>query len=400
MVICGMCSAVPVADAAEPDRPVFPNPHPEAQWFPKAGLGLFVHWGLSSVDGKVELSWGMLKNVPWDSNHITPEQYFKLADRFNPDKYDPDKWLSAAKRAGFQYAVLTARHHEGYSLWPSKPSKATGYQFGTATHMGGRDLVRPFVEACRRNDMRVGLYYSPGDWYYERNYRSFNYKGEPLGLKHEPVERPPMPEELRAGFGPYVLAQIKELLTWYGKIDVLWFDGGPNVISIPEIRELQPWIVVNPRMHGSGDFETPEWEFPGRMDGWWENCVGWGGGWAYKSDERYKSTSWALTRLAKCRGFGGNLLLNVGPRPNGELPDIVYKQFAEMEQWMQHSGKSLIGAEAGPWPEKGNVPITVRADTWYLHVLPDHKDPITLAGVAEPEKVTLSLHKIDVHVDG
>ena len=116
---------------------------PARRWFPEAGLGLFIHWGLSSVDGNQELSWGMMTHCPWKApKAITPEAYWKLADRFNPRHYNPEKWLQAAKDAGFGYAVLTTKHHDGYALWPSKFG-----DFSTRTKMGGRDLVRLYVDA-------------------------------------------------------------------------------------------------------------------------------------------------------------------------------------------------------------------------------------------------------------
>ncbi|NNM87599.1 MAG: glycoside hydrolase, partial [Phycisphaerae bacterium] len=174
--------------------------HPEAQWFPRAGLGLFIHWGIASVHGGIDLSWGMIANTPWDAaaqgkNKITPEDYWALAPRFQPDRYNPDLWLKAAADAGFQYAVLTTQHHDGYTLWPSRYSS-----LGVQTHLAGRDLVRPYVEACRRHGLKVGLYYSPPDWLFDRDYKSFNYgtenparfPGRPhFNTHHQPCTLPP-----------------------------------------------------------------------------------------------------------------------------------------------------------------------------------------------------------------
>jgi alpha-L-fucosidase len=162
------------------------------------------------------------------------------------------------------------------------------------------------------------------------------------------------------------------------------------VISLDEIRRLQPHIVINPRMHGKGDFLTPECEFPEtRPVGWWEICQIWGHGWSYYKDEEYNSTGWALDLLAHTRSWGGNLLLDVGPRPNGELPDVVYERFAEMESWMKHSGESLFGIEPGPWTETCNVPVTLRKSTCYLHVVPGFKGAVELKKSEKPAKVTL-----------
>lgn len=132
------------------------NTHPDAQWFATTRLGLFATWGISSVHGEIDLSWSMIKNITWDTeyegkNKVTPREYYQLADKFNPDRYDPDLWLKAAAKAGYKYAVLTTRYHDGYALWPSQFRS-----LNTRTHMNGRDLVRPCVEACRKNGLMEG----------------------------------------------------------------------------------------------------------------------------------------------------------------------------------------------------------------------------------------------------
>lgn len=373
--------------------------HPGAQWFPEAGLGLFLHWGISSAHprGGQEISWAMMKNLPWDPDNrhtVTPREYFALAETFDPQKYDPDKWIAAAARAGFRYAVLTTKHHDGYALWPSDAG-----DYDTGEYLDGRDLVRPFVEACRRHGLKVGLYYSPPDWHFMRDYMTFNYGSQNraqypdrphLGLDHEPVELTPAPPEYSAQYQQYIHDQVVELLTRYGRIDLLWFDGGPEAIGIDEIRALQPHIVVNPRMHGRGDFETPECRLPeSRPEGWWEVCTIVSRGWAYKKDEWYQPLGKMLDWLSQTRAWDGNLLLNVGPRPTGELPDVVYERFEEMERWMAHSGQAVFGVKGGPWPEKCSVPVTVRADVWYLHVLTTSEPPVRLQVDAQPQAVRL-----------
>ena len=323
-------------------EPFVRTAHPDAQWFGSAGLGLFIHWGISSVHGGIDISWGMMANTPWDAhlanrNKITPEEYFGLADRFAPEQYDPDRWLAPAAKAGFTYAVMTTRHHDGYAMWPSEHGS-----FGTKTHLGGRDLVQPYVEACRRNGLKVGLYYSPPDWYWNRQYMTFNYKSRKkahspdqpeFGLRHEVVTIPAKPAGWDARYQAYVRAQVIELLTRY-QPDLLWFDGGPNVISIEEIREYNPGIVVNPRMHGYGDFKTPECRMPeAPIDGWWELCEIWPAcGWGYEIEdgEKYKSLEWFLGRLRQVRKWNGNYLINVAPRPDGSLPDAYYARIAEL----------------------------------------------------------------------
>jgi alpha-L-fucosidase len=377
--------------------------HPDAQWFGNAGLGLFIHWGISSLPGYIDLSWGMMADTPWDANlanrnKITPEDYFNLAKRFNPDKYDPSLWLKTAAESGFKYAVMTTRHHDGYAMWPSQFG-----EFGVKQYLGGRDLVQPFVDACRKAGLKVGIYYSPPDWYYHRKYISFHYGSggdsrfpgrKHFGLRHEPLDELPMePPGFDDEFRAYVRGQIMELLRNYGKIDVLFFDGGqvtPPIISIDEIRSLQPGIVINPRMHGKGDYETPECASPAsRPKGWWERCDQWNlGGWGYAGED-YASTAYFLDLLAETRAWGGNLLINCAPRPSGELPSLYYARLAELKAWLKHSAESVFDTQGGPWPEQCNVPITVRKNRWYLHFTSNQVKEAIVTDVSEPLDVKL-----------
>ena len=191
--------------------------NPGAQWYPDAGLGLFLHWGIASVKA-MNISWPMIpgralaakriddsaereriiRERDWNLNgkppQITPNQYWAMAKDFNPQSYDPDKWLRAAKDAGFQYAVLTARHHEGFALWPSKFG-----DFNTKNYMGGRDLVKDYVEACRKNGLKVGLYYSPPDWHFDRDYMDFFWPGvRTLNPEFQPIGTDATPRSPRS----------------------------------------------------------------------------------------------------------------------------------------------------------------------------------------------------------
>ena len=319
------------------------NDHPDAQWFPEAGLGLFIHWGISSVHGSLELSWGMMKNTPWDAsqknrNKVTPEEYYKLAEKFHPDKYDPDKWLKAAADAGFKYAVLTTKHHDGYALWPS----AYG-QMGTHIYMSGCDLLKPYVDACRKNGLKVGFYYSPPDWYFRRDTMSFGYgsKGTEasphLGMRHKPRTLAEQTSEFKQQYRDYVRGQVEELLTDYGPIDVLWFDGSvPDAITIERVRELQPQIGVNDRQHHVGDFATKGFECKlpkTQPEGWWEYCDSVVGTWAYTKPERCQPIETIMERYQRIRRLGGNYLMNFAPRPNGEMPDCYYERMVEVNAW-------------------------------------------------------------------
>ena len=394
----GMCLAIggalALSQAAAASPPWFTRTqHSEAQWFPRAGMGLFMHWGIHSVAG-IQPSWAMIKDYPhgYDPRYHPLERYYTLADQFNPGQYDPDKWMAAAKRAGFTYAVLTAKHHDGYCLWPT--------QFGvrgTLQYMGGRDLLGPYVEACRKHGLKVGLYFSPRDW---------SYPGYPVGDvqfdynkrgKHPAVD-PVANQRAFDEFYEFTIGQLGELLTRYGRIDLLWFDGmgwhGVDDIrtrqTIEWIRKLQPWIVINNRWGGVGDYGTPEWRGPQkRPEGWWEHCISWNGHWGYNPRGAFRSTAWVLSTLCQNRAWGGNFLLNCGPAPDGTMPAGFYGCCDELAQWMSHSRESVIGAGPGPWPEGANVPITTRDDVWYLHFVDQQVNQARVTGVPKPVSAKL-----------
>ncbi len=220
---------------------------------------------------------------------------------------------------------------------------------------------------------------------------TFSYGGKPSGNPDfdRPIAAFSEAEESQwqSAYQAYVRGQVEELLTRYGQIDLLWFDGGPEAISFARLRELQPGLVVNPRMHGYGDFETAECEFPReRKSGWWEMCSIWQlGGWGYDRHEQYKSTAWMLEEFSRVRSWGGNYLINVGPRPNGQLPEVVYDRLKELGQWMNMHSESVFGTSGYGWPEESNVPATRKGNTVYLFAAPQVKDPIKVSvpGAAE-----------------
>lgn len=383
-------------------------------WFREATIGLFVHWGLSSVHGGVDLSWGMIEDKPWGSedDSIPPAEYYALAKEFDPDAFDPDRWLRAAREAGMEYATLTARHHDGFALWPSEYG-----EFSTATHGDGRDFVGEFVDACRRQGLRVGLYYSPRDWTHPAYpdapgpYEDLG-AGEPETTTAETAapgnDRVPVPSsdsiaDFEAYFS-YVHGQLEELLTRYGRIDQLWFDGflpegSPIARGAGELHDLvrsaQPDIVVNDRCGSPrlGDYNTPEGAAPDRpMDRPWERAEPWaGGGWAFTEGADYPDLETTLELIARTASRGGNLLLSVGPDAEGRLPDVAYDRLGELADWMDHGGPAVRDVDAGPWPERADVPITRSRDgrTWYLHVLAKHEGPVTVQHVPEPRSVRL-----------
>lgn len=358
---------------SKPRVPQEKNNHPDAQWFPDAGLGLFIHWGLTSTDASGDLSWGMLANKPWKDQTITPNNYYAAAKCWKPDGMNYDTLLAEAKKAGVTYAVMVTKHHDGFTLWPS----AYG-DIGTKYSFGGRDFVKEFTDACRKQGIKVGLYYSPPDWWFDRLYKNFSYKSsEKLGMDHQPVTIPPKPADHDAKRAALVRNQVTELLTNYGKIDLIWFDGGRGEIPNAEVRRLQPGIIINRRNGGGGDYGDSEVSLPKkRFSGWFETCATcWPSRkWSYTEEYGFDSAALALTKLVLLRAWGGNLLANVGPKGDGTLNPQTHQCWSDMAQWMSHSRESVIGANAGPWPAQGdqtsNLPITTGKGTAYVHFLP------------------------------
>lgn len=371
-----------------------PTHHPDAAWYPDAGLGLFIHWGIHSVAG-VQPSWAMIKDYPagGDPAMHPPERYYALADAFDPQNYDPGAWMAAAAEAGFTYAVLTAKHHDGYALWPTQFGN-----MGTRQYMNGRDLLKPYIEACRKHGLRAGLYFSPRDWHYpgyplDDVAFDHNKRGQ-----HPPVENPDQNSRDFEAFYAYTIGQLHELLTSYGQLDLLWFDGmgwhGIDDIHTDQtlawIRMLQPGIVINDRWGGKGDFSTPEWEFPeGPPRGWWENCISWNGHWGYNPNGTFQSNDWVMGRLVRAREWGGNFLLNVGPAPDGAMPLGFHERCAGLSGWMKTNREALIGAYPSPGEERSNVRLTTRGKTWYAHIPPNHQGDVELRFVRPPDRLTL-----------
>ncbi len=321
--------------------------HPDAQWFKNGGnIGMFLHYGLSSVNGCIDLSWGMIANKPYETElgveyRITPRKYWDMAKEFKPVNFaaSMDRLMKSLKESGFTYAVLTTRHHEGFALWPSQYG-----DFNIGKYQPGMDLVKDFVEACRKYGIKTGFYYSPPDWHYMRDYMSFNYGRFTdllYNIDHEKVDSIPEPsEEFKKGYHEYIRGQLKELLTNYGKIDILWFDGSceyPYDVTTPEeIRSLQPGIIFNNRLFGVGDFKTPEVKFPQeKPEGPWEYCMLWPDGpwWSFMyQSKNFRSVEWLLDTYNKCKNWNGNFLVNVGPMADGSMPELTYTKLEEYKE--------------------------------------------------------------------
>lgn len=366
------------------------NNHPLAAWFPKAGFGLFIHWGAIADYGGTDISWGMLANKSWpDDGTITPNFYYKLMDSWKPKNFDIDKMLGEAKAAGFQYAVFTTKHHDGYTMWPSQHAP-----IGTHTKLNHRDFVREFVNACAKHGLKVGLYYSPPDWYFDRKYRNWSYNDSVfLDMDHKPVakipQKPAQHDSLRKQM---VAAQVRELLTQYGRIDLMWFDGGVSEITNQEVRKLQPGIVINRRNGAPGDFGDSEGALPqSRFNGWFETCdpVWPNRWWSYSYSDDYATAGEVIANLVKLRAWGGNYLANIGPAGDGSIPQEAQKAMQQLAQWMQHSKEAVVDVEGGNYPEKSNVPVTLKKNVVYAFALPNHQAALKVSLQHRPTKAIL-----------
>ena len=295
------------------------------KWWREARFGMFVHYGLFSQAGGCEWE-EALGNYP-------KEEYEEYANSFDTAPGAPRQWVKLAKNAGAKYVIMTTRHHEGFSLWDSKVNPINSVNYGPH-----RDLVREFVDACREFDMKVGFYSSLMDWH------------NPDGWKC--MTDP----EARRRFLDYIEALNVELLTNYGKLDILWYDvampldgwdAWESVIRNQRLRELQPDIIINNRSLLDEDYGTPEETVEAGTRNW-EACMTMNGmTWCYTDENqvgKYNYTSAQILRmLNKCSREGGNLLLNFGPRPDGTVPSDVVGPLKEVGEWLSRNGEAAYG---------------------------------------------------------
>ncbi len=350
-------------------------------WFDTARFGMFIHWGHSSQQG-VELSWPMVGgNAALPAGDMTVAEYQSSAATFNPANWDPVALARTAKGLGMQYGVFTSKHHDGYAMFQTKTST-----FGVEHSPYGRDIVREYVDAFRAEGLRIGLYFSLIDWAHP-DYPPFTDEDRPYRFGRS---KPPEPEPW-SRFVDVMFEQVRELLTNYGTIDVIWFDGGwertPEQWRAKElealIRELQPGILINDRLPTVGDFETPEQFVPALApDRTWETCMTLNESWGYNPrDEAWKSPRQVVHTLCEVASKGGNLLLNVSPMGDGSIMPEQRAILGAMQRWLSQNGASIVGTEPGlePWQFYG--PSTKRGETIYLHLLMRPYETVTVRGI-------------------
>ncbi len=314
-------------------------------------FGMFIHWGPVSLKG-TEIGWSRGREIPID-------EYDNLYKQFNPVKFNADDWVSVAKAAGMKYIILTTKHHDGFCLWNTRQT-----DFNIMNSPFKRDVVKELAEACKKQGIAFGTYYSTCDWHNP---------DFPLTSPGGTVTREKYDLE---AYTTYLKRQVAELLVNYGPLYVLWFDvpqkfdavRGQSVIDLA--HQIQPDIIINNRTGAKGDFDTPEQRVGGfQNDRPWETCMTIGRQWAWKPNDDVKSLEQCIQSLVRSTGGDGNLLFNVGPKSDGSIEPLQIERLKEMGQWLQKYGYSIYGTRGGPFKPTDWGVSTRKGNTNYLHIL-------------------------------
>nr|WP_281069353.1 alpha-L-fucosidase [Rhizobium phaseoli] len=352
-------------------------PEEKKAWFVHDRFGMFVHWGLYALPARHE--WVKSREELDDTDY---QKYF---DHFDPDLYDPREWARRAKAAGMKYVVLTTKHHEGFCLWDTK---ATDFKVTNTPY--GKDLLRPFVDAFRAEGLRIGFYYSLIDWHHP------DFTVDP----RHPQRNHPDATKINEGrdmqrYAAFMREQVRELLTEFGRIDIMWFDFSYPQWKLGElvgkghrdweseklvrlVRELAPDIIINNRLDLAGlqpDIVTPEQYMPRawpERDGRrvvWEACQTLSSSWGYHRDEdTWKSTEQLVQMLVGTVAIGGNLLMNVGPTARGTLDHRALSALAAYEEWMALHERSIVGCTQSDFTAPPDCRLTQNGDRLYIHL--------------------------------
>ena len=354
-------------------------------WYRAAKFGMFIHWGPYSL-ASVEASWPIMRPTP---SGITEAEYRELPKRFNPVKFDPHAFVDLARAAGQEYMVFTTKHHDGFCMFDSS---YTDYKITKSPY--GKDIVAQLSAAAKQADMPLGFYYSPPDLHHPAfrdtsKLAKDNWHGEPL--------RPEWPLYL-----DYMQLQLTELLTKYGPVALIWFDGLNNqekyggVRFLDLIRKLQPATLVNDRIGVPGDYQTPEQFIPNAIPTkdvvisgvdpniqdklkptvpkpedfqLWETCMTINKTWAYNMyDHEYKSAQFLIRGLVEVASRGGNFLLNVGPQPDGIIQPEFQERLRAIGDWLTVNGESIYGTTYGPVQRMASARTTAKGKKVFIHV--------------------------------
>lgn len=376
-------------------------------WFEDAKLGIFIHYGIYAVDGVSE-SWSFHNGV------ISYEDYMKQLDGFTASRFDADYWAELIEKSGAKYAVLTTKHHDGVALFDTKYSDLSVVKRTPAR----RDIVKEYAEAISKRGIRLGLYYSLIDWSHP-DYPSVY----PGGIVPEDLSRvnrfsDPLDgeqdEEKWQNFLQFNRHQLSEILTRYGTVDLLWFDGdwerSAEQWGLPEFKEFlrsfNPDILINSRLAGHGDYKTPEQGLPiTRPEGPWEFCTTINTSWGYQpKDQKYKTLKQIIRMFCDCISMGGNMLLNIGPREDGTIDPRQAHILLGLGDWIRTHEEAVYGTVEGLMTRYwlGGSTLTKDRKTVYLFVYDDPKESVCLKGLCNPIRKITVLHsgkelKYEIH---
>jgi alpha-L-fucosidase len=354
MVPC-VCSAT----TAEPETPA----RAEAiEAWKDLRFGMFIHWGPSSVAAsEISNSRG--------TTELPIDKYDALYKEFNPVEFNADQWVAVAKAAGMKYMVLTAKHHDGFCLWDTKL-----IDYNVMQSPFRRDIVKELSAACHRAGMAFGVYYSVCDWHHP-DFPRTGFKGTVV-REISDIDR----------YTEYLRAQITELLQGYGPLVTLWYDHaqvfgrsrGQSAINLA--RSLQPDILVNNRSMAPGDFDTPQQKLGAfNLERPWEACMTLGVGWSWRGEKSSaKPLAECLAMLVGCAGGDGNMLLNIGPGPDGQIDPKQVARLEEIGDWLAKYGESIYGTRGGPYKPAKHVASTRKDNTIYLHITGWPQDTLKL----------------------
>lgn len=359
-----------------------PDNNTKMEWFKNAKLGVFIHWGIYSVNGISE-SWSFF------NNYINHENYMKQLNGFSASKYRPDEWTNLIKESGAQYSVITTKHHDGVALWNSKAEQSTTIP----THsLAKKDVLTPFVTSLQKSGLKTGLYFSLPDWshpYYDNNTRTkkrYEIKNDPKRWQQ---------------FVRYYQTQLTELSSQYHP-DLLWFDGdwehSPEewqaAKTLDILRKYNPNIIINSRLNKHGDYDTPEQGIPvvSPSHKYWELCYTMNDSWSYQpDDENYKTPNMIVRTLADVISMGGNLLLDIGPKSDGTIPEKQVDILKHLGKWTTKNKEAIYGTTKGlPFENfKGKSSFSETGKSVFLY-LEEAKDFVKVYGLSsKPETVRI-----------
>lgn len=399
------------------------NKDERMKWWREARFGMFIHWGVYAVPAGIHNGHRVNRIGEWIMNRgkIPVTEYQAYARQFDPEKYDPEAWVRMAKNAGMKYIVITAKHHDGFALFDSK---ATTWDIVDSTPYG-KDLIKPLADACRRNGIKLGLYYSQAqDWINPGGAAARKVATE--GWANPDSARIDAYTESHSGhwdslqttktMAEYIdevaVPQVRELLTNYGEIAVLWWDTPTGMTDeyagkLNSLLALQPTIITNDRLkrpNYPGDYKTPEQKIPkleelDEKD--WETCMTMNETWGYKSyADHWKSAETLIRNLVDIASKGGNYLLNVGPKADGTIPSESVNTLAEIGRWMKINGESIYATKGNPlaplpWGRctrkelRGNTALYLSVFDWPTNgelVVPGLKNEIISAKLLADDK--------------